>query len=98
MNTVGHFGTTRPSASSVVEQQPPLAVVSAIYTIQNPTSEPVEVVRLDDLHLPGCDVMKIDVEGMEHHISPSTLRAIAALTQQLRRRPALRAQLQTAAV
>ena len=30
---------------------------------------------------------------MEHHISPSTLRAIEALTDQLRRRPALLAQL-----
>jgi len=35
-----------------------------------------------------------DVEGMEHHISLPTLRAIEALTRQLRRRPALRAQLQ----
>jgi len=41
-------------------------------------------------------VIDQDVEGMEHHISPSTLRAIGALTQQLRRRPALRARLQTA--
>jgi len=39
-----------------------------------------------------------DVEGMEHHISPSTLRAIAALTAQLRRRPALRAELARAVV
>src|SRR5437870_8763297 len=31
-----------------------------------------------------------DVEGMEHHISPSTLRAIEALVRQLRRRPAFR--------
>jgi len=43
-------------------------------------------------------VIHQDVEGMEHHISPSTLRAIAALTRQLQRRPALRAQLQAAAV
>jgi Mn-dependent DtxR family transcriptional regulator len=43
-------------------------------------------------------VIDRDVEGMEHHISPSTLRAIAALTQQLQRRPVLRAQLQTAAI
>ena len=35
-----------------------------------------------------------DVEGMEHHVSPATLRAIEALTAQLRRRPALRAQLE----
>ena len=39
-----------------------------------------------------------DVEGMEHHISLPTLRAIEALTHQLRRRPALRAQLQAAVV
>ncbi len=38
-----------------------------------------------------------DVEGMEHHISPPTLRAIEALVGQLRRRPALRARLKTAA-
>jgi len=52
------------------------------------------------LRLLGVDdrVIDHDVEGMEHHISPSTLRAIAALTQHLRRRPALRAQLQTAVV
>ena len=43
-------------------------------------------------------VIDHDVEGMEHHISPSTLRAIAALTRQLQRRPAMRAQLQAAAV
>jgi Mn-dependent DtxR family transcriptional regulator len=30
-----------------------------------------------------------DVEGMEHHISPPTLRAIEALTAQLQRQPAL---------
>ena len=34
-----------------------------------------------------------DVEGMEHHISPPTLRAIEALTAQLKRRPALLASL-----
>ncbi|MEY2493336.1 MAG: hypothetical protein QOH24_2287 [Verrucomicrobiota bacterium] len=39
-----------------------------------------------------------DVEGMEHHISLPTLRAIEALTAQLRRRPALRAQLQAAVI
>ena len=36
-------------------------------------------------------VIDHDVEGMEHHISPATLRAIETLTEQLRRRPALRA-------
>jgi len=48
----------------------------------------------DFLRLLGLDrVIHHDVEGMEHHISPSTLRAIAALTKQLQRRPALRARL-----
>ena len=48
------------------------------------------------LRLLGVDdqVIDHDVEGMEHHISPSTLRAIEALTQQLQRRPALCARLQ----
>ncbi|MDT7815120.1 MAG: hypothetical protein QOJ42_5036 [Acidobacteriaceae bacterium] len=40
-------------------------------------------------------VIHHDVEGMEHHISPPTLRAIEALIGQLRRRPALRAELQS---
>ena len=50
------------------------------------------------LKLLGLDdrVICHDVEGMEHHISVPTLRAIEALTRQLRRRPALRAQLETA--
>src|ERR1700747_2866490 len=54
----------------------------------------------DFLRLLGLDdrVIHHDVEGMEHHISPSTLRAIAALTHQLQRRPALRAQLQDGAL
>src|SRR3954470_24637009 len=38
-------------------------------------------------------VVHHDVEGMEHHISPSTLHAIESLTAQLRRRPALLAKL-----
>jgi Mn-dependent DtxR family transcriptional regulator len=52
----------------------------------------------DFLTLLGLDdrVIYHDVEGMEHHISPSTLRAIAALTALLRRRPALRAKLEAA--
>ncbi len=43
------------------------------------------------LQLLGLDprVIEHDVEGMEHHISPPTLRAIETLTSQLRRRPAL---------
>ena len=47
------------------------------------------------LKLLGLDeaVIEHDVEGMEHHISPPTLRAIEALTEQLRRRPALLAKL-----
>src|SRR5438270_13627728 len=40
-------------------------------------------------------VIHHDVEGMEHHISPPTLRAIAALTAQLKRRPALSPQLKS---
>ena len=45
----------------------------------------------DFLKLLGVDdeVIYHDVEGMEHHISPPTLRAIEALTQQLQRHPAL---------
>jgi Mn-dependent DtxR family transcriptional regulator len=50
----------------------------------------------DFLGLLGLDdrVIYHDVEGMEHHISASTLHAIEALTAQLRRRPALLAELQ----
>ena len=53
----------------------------------------------DFLRLLGLDdrVIYHDVEGMEHHVSPPTLRAIEALTVQLRRRPRLRAQLEAAA-
>jgi Mn-dependent DtxR family transcriptional regulator len=49
----------------------------------------------DFFTLLGLDkrVILHDVEGMEHHISRPTLRAIEALTGQLRRRPALRAKL-----
>jgi len=52
----------------------------------------------DFLRLLGLDdrVIYHDVEGMEHHVSASTLRAIEALTAQLRRRPALLAELQAA--
>jgi Mn-dependent DtxR family transcriptional regulator len=52
----------------------------------------------DFLKLLGLNdrVISHDVEGMEHHISLPTLRAIGALTSQLRRRPTLRAQLQAA--
>lgn len=54
----------------------------------------------DFLKLLGLNdrVIYHDVEGMEHHVSLPTLRAIEALTDQLRRRPALRAQLQAAVV
>lgn len=45
------------------------------------------LLRLDE------QVIHHDVEGMEHHISPPTLRAIEALTAQLKRRPALLAKL-----
>ena len=49
----------------------------------------------DFLKLLGLNdrVIYHDVEGMEHHISPPTLRAIEALVGQLRRRPAFRARL-----
>ena len=53
----------------------------------------------DFLQLLGVDehVIDHDVEGMEHHISAPTLRAIEALTEQLRRRPALVARIGKAA-
>lgn len=38
-------------------------------------------------------VIHHDVEGMEHHISPPTLRAIEGLTAQLKRRPAFLAKI-----
>src|SRR5437667_3744058 len=52
----------------------------------------------DFLTLLGLDqrIIYHDVEGMEHHVSPPTLRAIEALTAQLRRRPALRARFEAA--
>ena len=45
----------------------------------------------DFLKLLGLDdeVIYHDVEGMEHHISPPTLRAIEALTAQMQKQPAL---------
>jgi Mn-dependent DtxR family transcriptional regulator len=54
----------------------------------------------DFLTLLGLDerVIYHDVEGMEHHISAPTLRAIETLTAQLRRRPALLATLESAVV
>jgi Mn-dependent DtxR family transcriptional regulator len=53
----------------------------------------------DFLELLGLDeqVIHHDVEGMEHHISAPTLRAIDRLTAQLRRRPAMLSQLDAAA-
>ncbi len=52
----------------------------------------------DFLKLLGVEdeVIYHDVEGMEHHISPPTLRAIEALTAQLQRQPALLARIQAA--
>jgi Mn-dependent DtxR family transcriptional regulator len=51
----------------------------------------------DFLRLFGLDEETIyhDVEGMEHHISPPTLKAIEALTVQLGRQPALVARVRT---
>jgi Mn-dependent DtxR family transcriptional regulator len=45
----------------------------------------------DFLKLLGLDeeVIYHDVEGMEHHISPPTVRALQALTEHLKRQPAL---------
>ncbi len=49
----------------------------------------------DFLRLFGLDedVIYHDVEGMEHHISPPTMKAIEALTNQLSSQPALIARL-----
>lgn len=49
----------------------------------------------DFLKLLGLEdeVIYHDVEGMEHHISPTTLRAIEALADQLQRQPALLARI-----
>ncbi|MEP7071084.1 MAG: transcriptional regulator MntR [Verrucomicrobiota bacterium] len=49
----------------------------------------------DFLQLLGLEekVIHHDVEGMEHHLSAPTVHAIEALTQKLRRRPALLATL-----
>ena len=35
------------------------------------------------------ELIQKDVEGMEHHISPPTLKAIAALTKEIKRQPYL---------
>ena len=53
----------------------------------------------DFLNLFGLDEQVIfhDVEGMEHHISPPTLRAIEALTAQLEKQPAMLARVRRAA-
>src|ERR1700710_158359 len=53
----------------------------------------------DFLGLLGLDeaVIYHDVEGMEHHISGPTVKAIAALTAQLKRLPALLARVREAA-
>ncbi len=49
----------------------------------------------DFLTLLGVEeqVIHHDVEGMEHHISPETLRAIQALTETLQRQPVLLAKI-----
>jgi Mn-dependent DtxR family transcriptional regulator len=53
----------------------------------------------DFLGLLGLDeaVIYHDVEGMEHHISAPTVKAIDALTVQLKRHPALLAKVREAA-
>ena len=49
----------------------------------------------DFFKLLGLDDQVIfhDVEGMEHHISPPTVRALQALTEHLQRQPALLAKI-----
>ena len=51
----------------------------------------------DFLRMLGIDeeVIYHDVEGMEHHISPQTLRAIEALLSQLQQHPKLVAQIKS---
>jgi Mn-dependent DtxR family transcriptional regulator len=53
----------------------------------------------DFLRMLGIDeeVIYHDVEGMEHHISPQTLRAIEALRSQLQQHPKLVAQIKSQA-
>jgi Mn-dependent DtxR family transcriptional regulator len=53
----------------------------------------------DFLRVLGIDeeVIYHDVEGMEHHISPQTLRAIQALLAQLQQHPKLVAQIKSQA-
>ena len=53
----------------------------------------------DFLRMLGIDeeVIYHDVEGMEHHISPQTLRAIEALLSQLQQHPKLVAQIKSQA-
>lgn len=53
-----------------------------------------DFLKLFDLEEP---VIYHDVEGMEHHISPPTLRALEALTNALQRQPALLAKVQAEA-
>lgn len=42
--------------------------------------ESVPVVTIDDLNLPKCHFVKIDVEGMEHEVLEGAMRTIAALS------------------
>ena len=53
----------------------------------------------DFLRMLGIDeeVIYHDVEGMEHHISPQTLRAIEALRSQLQQHPKIVAQIKSQA-
>lgn len=66
-----------------------LVLTAAGETLARKIAERHELLT-DFLTLIGVDeqVVNRDVEGMEHHISPATLRAIDALTRQLRRSPA----------
>jgi FkbM family methyltransferase len=40
------------------------------------SGEPVAVVRLDDLNLPACDFLKVDVEGMEREVLEGAMALI----------------------
>jgi DtxR family transcriptional regulator, manganese transport regulator len=53
----------------------------------------------DFLRMIGIDeeVIYHDVEGMEHHISPQTLRAIEALVSELQQHPKLIAKIKSQA-
>lgn len=44
-----------------------------------PAGEPTRTIRIDDLELPRCDIMKIDVEGMEADVLAGAAKTIERL-------------------